>query len=83
MKPKDDCADCGKPIKGEPIYFMGTSARCQKCHDKRMRDDPPCWACEFEIKNGYPSGQDHACDPDVQRLERERKLKSKSKSPVR
>ena len=34
----EDCADCGKPIKGKPIYFMGTSARCEACHEKRMLD---------------------------------------------
>lgn len=33
-----DCADCGKKIQGEPIYFMGSSARCQSCHAKRLED---------------------------------------------
>jgi len=30
------CADCGQPIEGEPIYWMGTSARCIPCHTERM-----------------------------------------------
>ena len=35
---KEDCADCGNPIEGEPIYWMGTSARCKNCHEKRMKE---------------------------------------------
>jgi predicted Zn-ribbon and HTH transcriptional regulator len=30
------CADCGG-FTDSPIYFMGTSARCPVCHDKRMK----------------------------------------------
>ena len=33
-----DCADCGKKIEGKPIYWCGTSARCQACHHKRMHE---------------------------------------------
>lgn len=34
--PDDTCADCGDPIEGTPIYWCGTSARCQTCHQERM-----------------------------------------------
>lgn len=30
------CADCGQPVEGEPIIWMGTSPRCESCHKKRM-----------------------------------------------
>jgi hypothetical protein len=33
-----DCVDCGKQIKGKPIYGAGTSARCAECHKKRMEE---------------------------------------------
>lgn len=32
------CADCGMPIEGTAIYWMGTSARCNICHHKRMEE---------------------------------------------
>lgn len=33
-----DCGDCGQ-ITDKPVYFMGTSARCPDCHDKRMKKE--------------------------------------------
>ena len=33
------CKDCGEDIEGEPAFFMGTSARCRKCHDRRMENE--------------------------------------------
>ncbi len=35
--PRIWCADCGKRTR-DPIYFMGTSARCPSCHRKRLLD---------------------------------------------